>query len=125
MSKFNPDFWEVTLSEEAWNRFSDRDHLYHEGQTEREIRRRRGERARALREDLQRLIAEVLSERQREVVELYVFHGLNQRQIAGRLSVAQQVVSQHLYGKLRDGKTVGGAVRKLRKECARRGIEWP
>jgi len=40
---------------------------------------------------------------------------LNQRQIAEELGIAQQSVSVHLYGKTRAGRSVGGALRKLRK----------
>ena len=34
MSRFNPDFWEVTISEESWERFSCEDHLYYRGAEE-------------------------------------------------------------------------------------------
>lgn len=61
----------------------------------------RGEGGRSLGRELQQLIAEDLSDRQR------------------------QVVSQHLYGKQRDGKNVGGALSKLRRACGERGIDWP
>ena len=50
---------------------------------------------------------------------------MNQREIAEQLDVSQLAVSEHLYGKRRNGKVVGGALRKLRKVCAQRGIEWP
>ena len=125
MSKFNPDFWEVTLSEEAWKGFSEQDHPFHESAEERDARHDRSARAQSIRSDLERLIAETLSDRQREVVELYFYEGLNQRQIAERLGISQQVISQHLYGKLRDGKVVGGALRKLRRACSQLGIDWP
>ena len=67
---------------------------------------------------------EVLTERQREVVTLYFFGELNQRQIAVQLGVSQQAVSEHLYGKMRNGRAVSGALRKLRKACAKRGVQW-
>ena len=53
------------------------------------------------------------------------FGQMNQREIAERLDVSQQAVSEHLYGKRRNGKVVGGALRKLTKVCAAQGIEWP
>ena len=68
---------------------------------------------------------EVLTDRQREVVELYYFAQLNQRQIAEHLDITQQTVSEHLYGKVRDGRAVVGAIRKLRKACAERGLTFP
>ena len=125
MSKFNPDFWEVTLSEAGWDRFSDRDHPFYEADDEREERHQRDDRARHLRCALEAVINDVLTDRQCEVVMLYFFEELNQREIAERLDVSQQVVSEHLYGKRRNGKVVGGALRKLRKVCAKRGIAWP
>jgi len=58
-------------------------------------------------------------------VELYFLRELNQSQVAERLGISQQSVSEHLYGKLRNGRVVGGAIRKLRRACAKRGIRWP
>jgi RNA polymerase sigma factor (sigma-70 family) len=124
MSKFNPDFWEVTISEESWRQFSAEDGLYYEGPDEAERRRQRAERAEALWRDIRGVMAEVLTARQREVVTLYFFEELNQRQIADRLGISQQSVSEHLYGKIRNGRAVGGALRKLRNACAGRGVRW-
>ncbi len=56
------------------------------------------------------------------MVLLYFIEELNQRQIAERLGITQQSVSEHLYGKVRNGHPVGGALRKLRKACAQRGV---
>ena len=50
---------------------------------------------------------------------------MNQREITERLDVSQQVVSEHLYGKRRNGKMVGGALWELRKVCAQQEIQWP
>lgn len=124
MSKFNPDFWEVTISEESWRKFSTEDHLYYEEPGEAERRHERAERAKALWPTVRAIMDEVLTARQREVVYLYFFESLNQRQIAEKLGISQQSVSEHLYGKIRSGRAVGGAMRKLRKECARRGVRW-
>ena len=48
MSKFNPDFWEVTLSQESWRQFSTEDSLHHEEPAEREERHEREEQAKAI-----------------------------------------------------------------------------
>lgn len=125
MSKFNPDFWEVTLSETGWRQFSNQDHPYYEADDERDLRQARDERARKMRCELESVMHVVLTARQREVVMLYFFEQMNQREIAEQLNVSQQVVSEHLYGKRRNGKVVGGALRKLRKVCAQKGIDWP
>ena len=66
----------------------------------------------------------VLTPRQREVIALYFFEGLNQREIAEKLDISQQSVSEHLYGKERKRRAVGGALRKLRKACVKRGVQW-
>jgi len=124
MSKFNPDFWEVTISEESWQQFTTEDALYYEEPGEAEKRHERTERAKALWPTVRAIIDEVLTPRQREVVFLYFFEELNQREIAEKLGISQQSVSEHLYGKIRNGHAVGGALRKLRKACAKRGVQW-
>ena len=124
-SKFNPDFWEVTLSDAGWRRFTTQDHPYFESDEDLDDRHARDEHARAMRRELETVIAEVLTDRQREVVELYFFAEMNQRQIGEQLGISQQAVSEHLYGKQRGGKAVGGALRKLRKVCAVKGLAWP
>ncbi len=124
MSTFNPDFWEVTISEERWGRFSSEDHLYYEESGEAERRRARAERAEALWPEVRAIIQEVLTPRQREVLTLYFLRELNQRQVAESLGISQQSVSEHLYGKMRNGRAVGGALRKLRKACAKHGVRW-
>ena len=56
-----------------------------------------------------------LTLRQRQVVELYCLEGLAQVEVATALGITQATVSQHLMGKLRGGRHVGGAFRKIRK----------
>jgi DNA-directed RNA polymerase specialized sigma24 family protein len=71
---------------------------------------------------VERLIAERLTERQREILELVFFHGLDQPTVALLLGISQQAVSEHLYGKRRGDLRIGGIIPKLRKLCAREGI---
>jgi RNA polymerase sigma factor (sigma-70 family) len=123
-TKFNPDFWEVTISEESWEQFTLEDGLYYESPEEVEERLERAERAESLWPTISAIMDEVLTARQREVISLYFFEGLNQREIAEKLSISQQSVSEHLYGKNRNGRVVGGALRKLKKACAKRGVRW-
>ncbi len=122
MAKFNPDFWEVTISAEGWGRFAVEDGLRYESHEDAATRHRGRARASELAPALRRIIDEVLTERQREVVMLFFYEGMNQRQISEALGITQQVVSEHLYGKQRDGRAVGGAIRKLKKACVVRGI---
>jgi RNA polymerase sigma factor (sigma-70 family) len=122
MAKFNPDFWEVTLAADRWQRFAQTDRIWHEAPEDVTERHERLDRARRLWPDVRRLIDDILTDRQREVVLLHFIEELNQRQIAERLGISQQSVSEHLYGKMRNGRAVGGALRKLRKACARQGL---
>jgi RNA polymerase sigma factor (sigma-70 family) len=124
MTKFNPDFWEITISAESWERFSTKDRLWHQEPEDVAARHERMERAEAFWPRIRAVMEEVLTERQREVAMLYFFERLNQRQVAERMGISQQAVSEHLYGKCRNGHTVGGLLSKLRKACAVRGVRW-
>ena len=59
-------------------------------------------------------ISEVLTAKQRQVVEAYFFEGASQGEIARRLGVTQQVVQKCLFGAPRGGRLVGGAIARLR-----------
>lgn len=56
-----------------------------------------------------------LTKMQRLVLEMYYFEGRKQVEIAIELGISQPTVSQHLCGKKRGGRNVGGALNKLRK----------
>lgn len=68
-----------------------------------------------LREAVREAVAAALTDRQRAVVEACFFEGLSQGEAARRLGITQQVVSKTLHGAPRDGRLVGGALRKLRE----------
>lgn len=68
-----------------------------------------------LREAVREAVASALTEKQRAVVEACFFEGLSQGDAARRLGITQQVVSKTLHGAPRDGRLVGGALRKLRE----------
>jgi len=59
---------------------------------------------------------EVLTPRQREIVHLYFFEKMTEHEISQQLGISVPSVSQHLFGKSRGGKVVGGAIPKLRKK---------
>ena len=73
---------------------------------------------------LRDLVATALTDRQRRIVEMYFFEGRTQDEIAAELGIAQQVVSRQLFGATRDGKKVGGAIRRLQVVMEELGIEW-
>lgn len=61
-----------------------------------------------------------LTARQFEVMRMYhLDYHLTQDAIAQVLGIAQSTVNQHLNGKKRDGKSVGGAYRRIRREICR------
>ena len=72
---------------------------------------------------LRELVATKLTTRQREIVELSFTDGLTQAEIAARLGITQQVVSKQLFGVVRDGRRIGGAIRRLRQLCEEHGID--
>lgn len=72
---------------------------------------------------LRELVTTQLTPRQREIVELSYVDGLTQAEVAARLGITQQVVSKHLFGVVRDGRRVGGAMRRLRQLCEEHGID--
>lgn len=90
----------------------DRDrHIYHDDAITSETRLR-------LHDAVRHAIATSLTDKQREAIEAFFFEGLSQGEIAKRLGVSQQVVQKRIYGAGREGKTVGGALRKLREALA-------
>lgn len=72
-------------------------------------------------EQLGRVVRTQLTARQREIVELYFFEGRTQQEIALTLSISQQAVSRQLFGVIRKGQRIGGAINRLRKIAADRG----
>jgi DNA-directed RNA polymerase specialized sigma24 family protein len=71
-----------------------------------------------LRDAVRDAVAAALTDKQRAVVEACFFEGLSQGEAAARLGITQQVVSKTLHGAPRDGRLVGGALRKLREALA-------
>ena len=63
-----------------------------------------------------------LTQRQRDCIKLYFLQEKTQSEVAEILGISRRVVSQHIYGIRRDGKRIGGAIKKIRKVCKKRGI---
>jgi DNA-directed RNA polymerase specialized sigma24 family protein len=78
-------------------------------------------------DELAQVVRTRLTARQREIVELYFFAGRTQQEIAAELGVSQQAVSRQLFGVVRDGRRVGGAITRLRRIAVEQGwdpSEW-
>ena len=116
MPRRDHTFWEIPFDPEVLARFAAPD------KPERLDPRIERARAEAVAQ-LQALIETRLTDRQREVVQAYFFRGLSEADIALELGIAQQVVSKHLFGALRTGRRVGGAIAKLRKLAEELGID--
>jgi DNA-directed RNA polymerase specialized sigma24 family protein len=69
------------------------------------------------------LVQTGLTAKQREIVQLYFYDGRSQVEIAEALGISQQVVSRQLFGVVRDGRRIGGAIARLRKACESLGID--
>lgn len=67
---------------------------------------------------VEKLIHKYLTPRQREIVQLYFFQQMTVYEISEQLGISVPSVSQHLFGKSRNGKIIGGAIPKLRKKLA-------
>jgi len=119
---YNPDFWEVQLDPAEVERVPNEAGAWYESPEERHRRYRWEDRMGALVPQVRALIREKLTDRQREAMLLYFAYGKTQQEIGEILGISRRVVSQHLFGITRAGKGVGGAVRKIRKACAKSGI---
>jgi DNA-binding CsgD family transcriptional regulator len=122
---YNPDFWELRVDPADLERFPNEAGIWFESGVEREARYRREDHVQDMTPHVMRVIdSDTLTRKQREAVVLYFLHRKTQQEIAQILGVSRRVLSQHLFGITRDGKHVGGAVKKLRKRCTEQGIQF-
>ena len=120
---YNPDFWEICLDQADLEKFPNEAGIGFESREEREARYRREDQVENLTEGLKAIIAESLTERQREAVVLYFLCRKTQEEVAQVMGISRRVVSQHLFGISRNGRQVGGAVKRIRKRCREKRIE--
>ena len=130
MSQYDPAFWEISVDPEILESvLIAPDMLEHllitpeEKQAAQEQAQEQEAYKQAAVEQIRELIGTQLTPRQQQVIELYFYQNKTQQEIANELGVSQQVVSKALFGVLRDGQTVGGAIKKLRKLCDKLGID--
>lgn len=115
MARFNADFWEIATDSEYIEGVAAEGALWFETDQDRERRYALQDFFREVMPAVQAVIERRLTRRQREILRLYYFCGLTQQDIALQLNLTQSTVSRHLFGTLRNGKRVGGALPKLRK----------
>ena len=119
---YNPDFWEVMVDQSDLEQISAERGLWFESPEDREARYRIEDRNRRITHLLSANVFSSLTRKQREAVVLYFQHGKTQQEISEILGISRRVVSQHLFGITRNGKCVGGAVKKIRSVCEKSGI---
>lgn len=115
MARFNPDFWEVSTDNSVFDRVAAERGLWYESETDRARRHALKDFFAEVSPVVFELIEQKLTRRQREVLKLYYLHGKTQEDIALILDLRQSTVSRHLFGTVRAGKKIGGAIPKLRK----------
>jgi RNA polymerase sigma factor (sigma-70 family) len=130
MSTYDPAFWEISVDPEILESVliapDMLEHLLITPEEERAVQEE-AQQKEAFKQEAVDLIRELihtqLTPRQRQVIEMYFYQNMTQQEIADALGVSQQVVSKTLFGVVRDGRKVGGAVKKLRKLCEKQGID--
>lgn len=115
MAEYNADFWEIQIGSEYMENLPSQRALWYETDEDRERRYAFQEFFEEVNPAVTSLIDTNLTKRQQEVVELYYLRGKTQEDIATILELTQSTVSRHLFGTMRRGKKVGGAIPKLRK----------
>ena len=115
MAQFNPDFWEVSMSAQDLDRVASDRALWFETDEDRRRRYAMQEFYSAVKPTIMALVDSTLTCRQRDVVKLYFIYGKSQEDIAEELGLTQSTVSRHLFGTMRNGRKVGGALTKLKR----------
>lgn len=115
MANFNPDFWEIPAGSDYLEALPAEAALWYDTEVDRERRYAFSDFFQDVKPVVFDLIERKLTGRQKEVVKLYYLYGKTQEDIATILELTQSTVSRHLFGTVRGGKKVGGAIPKLRK----------
>ena len=119
---YNPDFWEVCLDQQDLERFSTEAGPWFETSEDNFNRHRRDRYLAQMLNPVMDIIDRSLTEKQRQVLLLYYMHQKTQEEVAEILGISRRVVSQHLFGICRNGKHVGGAIKKIQKICRQQGL---
>jgi len=119
---YNPDFWEVQIEQTDLERMSREVGLWFESEEDQKLRYALEDRTANVGLRLDTLMRGTLTQKQFEAVVLYFKFGKTQQEISEIMGMSRRVVSQHLFGITRNGKSVGGAVKKIRKLCRKRDI---
>ena len=119
---YNPDFWEVQVDQTDLEQIPNEAGLWFENSEDRETRYAWEDKIQRLTPHIDSLIPHALTQKQMEAMVLYFKYGKTQQEISEIMGISRRVVSQRLFGITRNGKSIGGAVKKLRKACRTQGI---
>ena len=122
VSKFDPRFWEITFAPDKLDRFSEEDAIWRETEEERQLRYESEEKRSKIAPLIMEIIENDLTESQRNCIKLHFLCQRTREEVAYMLGISRRVVTQHIYGIRRDGKRIGGGIKKIRKICEKRGI---
>jgi len=120
MASFNPEFWEIPTQSAYLESVSSERALWYETDEDRERRYAMKDFFQSVLPIVVDLMDDQLTPRQREILHLYYFCDKTQEDIAEMLALTQSTVSRHLFGTVRNGKKVGGAIPKLQKAVEKR-----
>ena len=120
---YNSDFWEVSAESGYLENLPADRALWYETEEDRDRRDAFSSFFAEVKPVVLDLLDTKLTQRQMEVVKLYYLYGKTQEDIATILDLTQSTVSRHLFGTVRGGKKVGGAIPKLRKVIDRENDE--
>jgi RNA polymerase sigma factor (sigma-70 family) len=126
MGKYDPAFWEISVDPETLESMLVAPDFLEELLITPEDEQEAQEKAQLKEEAIEQirvLVQTRLTPRQRQMVEMYFYQNMTQQEIAQTLGISQQVVSKQLFGVLRDGRRVGGAMTKLRKAAEKLGVD--
>ena len=119
MSDQGQFFWEAHLTQGEWANIPADLARWYEHNYSHQSRLRRQSIINEAIPIVNKIISTELTPRQRQVVLLYFGEQNTEVEIARKLRISQPTVSQHLNGKKRGGKKVGGAMRRIRKYIRR------
>ena len=119
MAEYNASFWEISTDSRYLESVPANRALWFETGEDRARRHAFQDFFKEVKPVIAEIIDSKLTTRQRQIVTLYYFQGKTQEDIAAILDLSQSTVSRHLFGTVRDGKKVGGAITKLRKVIER------
>jgi len=115
MGKLCTPFWEIPADSAFLENIPSDRSPWHETTEDRERRYAFREFFNDVLPIVRSLIDAKLTARQREILHLYYFQNMRQEEIADTLRISQSTISRHLFGTVRNGKRIGGAIPKLQR----------